>query len=558
MNEEQIASVQCCLPTDKWPMRSVGAMRGVVSPTVSLARAERAARVCCSRVAAWVGFVAMGWLVLQCSLPQASAQPAIDNNSLAVVSALEDATVGAIESAERSVVAISRVRRNRSPSPLANQLRPEQLRLGNPFPAIEAPDNPDYVPTLFGSGVVISDDGYIVTCGHVLDDPREHDYFVWLDKESYSARVVGMPAKVLASDPFSDLAVLKIDASGLNPARFNTAPLRKGQFVIALGNPHAIARDGRASASWGIVSNLGRVAPTDKAGEENKETLHHYGTLIQTDAKLNLGTSGGALVNLKGEVVGITTALAATSGYEQSAGFAIATDELFLRVIETLKAGKLPEYGFLGIQPEDLKRADKVRGLSGARVSVVIPGLPGELAGLQADDVIFQIDQKPIADRNDLFLQLSKATAGREVLIYVQRTRPGRNTPDVLQLPAMLSKKPMATRRPGYAVNSAQPWRGLLVEYATAIQSEVTRSGLGGSRNSYKLAVLTVEPDTPAWKAGLRTGHGILAVEGTKVETPDEFYRLVGELSGVVEVRVIRHDQRAENIAIEPPEIKSP
>jgi len=482
--------------------------------------------------------------------------PASDQ-ALAVVAAIESATVSAIERAEHSVVAIARVGRGRAPATQLDQLHVDPFRLGNPFPLQDRPDNPDFIPTLFGSGIVISQDGFIVTCGHVLDDPREHDYYVWLDKQSYAARVVGMPAKVLASDPFSDLAVLKVDASNLQPAAFSQQELRKGQFVIALGNPQAIARDGQASASWGIVSNLKRVAPTDPvAGDSGKVTIHHFGTLIQTDAKLNLGMSGGALIDLRGEVVGLTTALAATAGYEQSAGFAIATDAMFLRVIETLKEGKLPEFGFLGIQPDDLRTYETSRGLRGARVSVVIPGLPGEQAGLRTDDVIYQVDDTPVSDRSDLFRELSQAAAGTQVNLFVHRFRPGRNDPDELRLPAMLSKKPLNTRWPGYAVNAPSKWRGMLVDYATAIASDWSRNGLGGSRRTpVKLAILSVDPDTPAWSSGLRPGYGLVSVQGTELENPDDFYRLVGDpaLAALpVELMIVRPNGRSETVEVAP------
>ncbi len=491
----------------------------------------------------------MACLVLGLASP-ALAQSAVADSGITVLAAMEQATIAAIESSEKSVVAISRVRRDRVPNAQVDQLRFDELRLGSPFPS-DTPDSPDFVPTFFGSGIVISEDGFIVTCGHVLGDPRENDYYVWLDKQGYSARVIGLPAKVQASDPFSDLAVIKVDASNLKPATFSSTELRKGQFVIALGNPQAIARDGRASASWGIVSNLNRFAPSDKLdGDGNKETVHHYGTLIQTDAKLNLGMSGGGLINLKGEFIGITTALAASAGYEQSAGFAIATDATFLRVVETLKAGKLPEFGFLGIQPEDLRRADRARGLRGARVSVVIPGLPGDLAGLRADDVIFKVDEQSIVNRNDLFRELSQAAAGREVQLHIQRFRPGRNAPDVLQLPAMLSKKPTSTQRPAYAVNASVKWRGLLVDYATAIQTELTRGGLGGGRSVHKLAIQSVDPDTPTWRAGLRPGYGILSINNSAVETPEDFYRIAEESPDEVSIKIVRGDQRPETIRI--------
>lgn len=524
--------------------------------------AMRAAAICAAAIFA---AVSCGPLAAQDSgeqSPAADAQagrsaPLADQSALELVSAIEEVTISAIDRAQRSVVAIARVARGRAPAAQLDQLGIDQFRLGNPFPLQNTPDSPEFVPTLFGSGIVISDDGFVVTCGHVLGDPREHDYYVWLDKQSYVARVVGLPAKVLASDPFSDLAVLKIDASNLQPAFFQKRELRKGQFVIALGNPQAIARDGQASASWGIVSNLQRVAPADPAmGESGKDTIHHFGTLIQTDAKLTLGMSGGALINLKGEVVGMTTALAATAGYEQAAGFAIATDAMFQRVVESLKAGKLPEFGFLGIQPEDLRSMEKSLGFSGARVSVVIPGLPGEQAGLRADDVIYQVDGAQVADRRDLFRELSQAAAGAQVKLYVHRFRAGRSAPDALQLSATLSKKPLTTRWPGYAVDSPEKWRGMLVDYATAISSDWTRSGLGGSRRTpFKVAVQSVDPDTAAWHAGLRPGYGILSVAGTDVQQPQDFYRAVDDpdLAGrPLELRIVRSDGRAETIEVAP------
>ena len=148
--------------------------------------------------------------------------------------------------------------------------------------------------------------------------------------------------------------------TNLQPITFgDAATLKKGQIVIALGNPYAIARDGQPSASWGIISNLQRQAPSPRDGtrpSDGRETLHHFGTLIQTDARLELGTSGGALVNLKGEMIGLTTSLAALSGYERPGGFAIPVDDDFRRALETLKTGRLPDYGFLGVAPRTLGR----------------------------------------------------------------------------------------------------------------------------------------------------------------------------------------------------------
>jgi serine protease Do len=504
---------------------------------------------------AWAGRVDAQDPPLQSADPTPATSPsaalATDAGGMAALAALEQATVAAIEQAESSVVAISRVRRDRRPpEPL------DPLKLGSPLVPTESPESPDFVPTMFGSGVVISADGYIVTCAHVLDDPQRNDYFVWLNKESYPARVVGTPAKVLASDPYSDLAILKIDADNLIPMQFaDVGNLRKGQFVIALGNPEAIARDGQVSASWGIIANLKRIAPSqDNRTVVAKETIHQFGTLIQTDAKLNLGTSGGALVNLRGEMIGLTTSLAALSGYEQSAGFAIAVDELFQRVVEALKQGKLPEYGFLGIQPEDLLDYERERGLVGAKVVVVIPGLPGDQAGLRPEDIVIEVGQTPIMNRNDLFRELSQAAAGAELELRVQRFRPGTRVPEILTLTAELSKKYVASSRPSFAVNAAPAWRGMDVEYTTALSEESARAAAFlGRRGAPKLAVLAVTPDTLAWEAGVRPGYGILSVDGNAVSSPDEFYRAIEGRNGPVELGVVQPNGSGQSLIVAAP-----
>lgn len=512
-----------------------------------------------------IWFSHLGMLLLLGNTCNGQDTSASSNEGLVILQAAEDATTAAIAKAERSVVSIARVRKDRS----ANDRRRVGALQLDPMFAFEDPGNdPNFVPTFYGSGVVIDDEGFIVTCAHVLDDPRLYDYFVWLDRQSYPARVVGKPAQVFAADPFSDLAVLKIDAEGLQAIEFaDPSTLRKGKFVLALGNPDAIARDGTASASWGIVSNLSRIAPAE--GEEdtryNKETLHQYGTLIQTDAKLNFGTSGGALVNLQGEMLGLTTSLAALSGYEHSAGYAIASDELFQRVVDTLKLGQVPEYGFLGVQPEDLRLVDRRSGRFGAKVAVVLPGLPGDEAGIESDDVIIQVGDVAVQNRNDLFRELSRTLAGETVELRVQRQASFQRVPQILTLTARLSKKFVSTTRQAYELRGAKPWRGLQIEYATAIPSDPIRGGLiTGSRNMPNVALLSVEPGTPAWNAGLRPGFGIEAVNEQPITTPQEFRDAIAlaestggdKQSRGVEIRlqVVGDNFRARTIVIPAPE----
>ena len=162
--------------------------------------------------------------------------------------------------------------------------------------------------------------------------------------------------------------MLSIEAADLTPIALGTADdLKKGQIVVNLGNPYAIARDGQASAAWGIVSNLHRKAPATPSESDptGRPTLHHFGTLIQTDARLNLGTSGGPLLDLRGDMVGLCVAFAAAPGYEAPGGYAIAVDATFRRAVETLQQGREVEYGFLGIQPTNLRPQEVMAGLKG-------------------------------------------------------------------------------------------------------------------------------------------------------------------------------------------------
>ncbi|MEM7477528.1 MAG: trypsin-like peptidase domain-containing protein [Planctomycetota bacterium] len=487
----------------------------------------------------------------------------------AVLEAIESSTIAAIDKAEPSVVAIARIPKQARPN---SRARFNPLSLDSPMEFDSPISDPDFVPTFYGSGVIISADGFVLTCAHLLGDPEENDYFIWRSGKSFRAkRVSPMPetsspdsqgrgrstvAQVQASDAFSDLAVLKIDAANLTPIEFgSTKDLRKGKFVIALGNPDAIARDGTPSASWGIIANLNRIAPSRKeATFGNKETVHEYGTLIQTDAKMNFGSSGGALIDMKGRLIGLTTSLAAQKSVGHAGGYAIAADELFLRVIEELKAGRLPDFGFLGIQPDDLRLSDREKGRRGARVRVVLPGLPADLAGLQTDDIIIEVNGAPIYDRDDLFRELSLPPAGENLRLLVHRYRSGAETPEILPLRAKLGKKPLRSARPSYAIHQRPRWRGLEVDYWTAISTEIQRIGISAPRfPQLKVAVSDIEHGTTVWNAGVRAGYGILKVQGQSVQSPDEFRKAVENLAGPVTLEIIQTDGRKKILTIPVP-----
>ena len=458
------------------------------------------------------------------------AQDAVSDLDAAL--ALQDTLATAIERAEKSVVAIARVRRDAEP-PRA------RFEDGRFIPPDEESDplSPDFIPNDFAAGVVVDRGGLILTNYHVLGEIDKNDYYVWVAGKPYEAR-----ASVEAADPWTDMAVLRIEADDLEPITLgDSSSLKKGHIVITLGNPYGIARDGRVSAGWGIVSNLARKAPPLPSNDRlssGKETLHHYGTLIQTDAKLNLGTSGGALVNLKGEMVGLTTSLAALSGYERSAGFAIPVDDTFRRTLEQLKKGRLVEVGFLGVAPQHLAAQDRRDGQTGARVSQVVPGTPAARAGIRPGDVITQVNRSAIDDANALLREVSSMPAGSRAVLNVTRGRTGDLVGSTREVTVTLGKKYVSETRPAFARNAPQPWRGMSVDYATALPMSQLHERAWDIDPAGCIAVIDVVPDSPAWKAGMRPWTFVSHVGSSRVETPQEFYAAVATANGGVRLRI--------------------
>lgn len=476
-----------------------------------------------------VGIIAAsGFLYPSTARSQSKLQP----NGLQLLMAAEEALSETIARSEPSVVAIMRVRRSEGGEIPAFQIPDLFNRPRGVLPRgdTELPDA-DFVPTEFGTGVVIDSKGLILTNFHVVRADSQH-FVTTHDRKTYRA-------KIKAADSKSDLAVLELEPQPqqtlkLSPVKFgDAATLRKGHIVIALGNPYGIARDGQVSASWGIVSNLARKAGPEQdelRPQGGKPTLHHYGTLIQTDAKLNFGTSGGALLNLKGEMVGLTTSLAAAAGYEQAAGYAIPVNEAFLRIIETLRQGREVEYGFLGVQMDNLDARSMAAGKQGMRVQDVVAGAPARRSGLLPDDVITHVNGRAIYDADGLVLNVSSLPAESAARLTVLRNGQTR------QVEVELAKAPPSRRIVSAPV---ELWRGLRVEFASAMGGDFLKNNQpilqeGG------VVVAEVAADSPAWRAGLRPEMVISHVGGIQIQTPKEFQSAVGGKTGPVQLREVR------------------
>lgn len=477
-------------------------------------------------------------VLLWVCFPVFHTAPAQEANGVAAALALEQAVVQAIARAEKSVVAIQRMRNESPPIGLLPPGRGPLLpgRLSSEF-------HGSPVPTEFSTGIVLDDQGHIATTYHSLADPEKNRYVVWSAGRRAEAVAVKTPAEVKAGDPWTDLAVLKVDLPGLTPMPLGDGgQVKKGQFVVALGNPYGIAREGEVSASWGIISNLRRQIPhtsSELETDSDQDTLYRFGGLIQTDAKLNLGTSGGALVNLKGEMVGLITALAATEGVERSTGYAIPVNETFKNTVNQLKTGHRAEFGFLGVSMEDLSDEYRRRGQAGARISRVVPGTPAAAARLRDGDLITHVDRQAILDRDDAMYELGSKPVGADVRLTIQRGfrlgAAGRSMDALVSL----SKKHIPSMRPAYSQIQPPRWRGMAVDFATALPTALLDQAFRHPMPEGALAVLEVAPESVAWKAGLRPGNLITHVEETRVTTPEQFDRLVESREDPVRLVVV-------------------
>jgi len=471
-------------------------------------------------------------------LGEAGFAVAQEVSGVEAAAAIEKTMVDVIARTEKSVVAIARVHKEKPDETFHIEIRPDPFDRRPILSTVPQPTDPDFIPNEYGTGVVIDRRGLILTAYHVLGEESEY-YVTTSDRKVYKA----LPK---AADPRSDLAVLAIEAVDLLPITFgNAVELKKGQIVISLGNPYAIARDGQVSAAWGIVSNLARKAPatpseSDPAG---KSTLHHFGTLIQTDAKLNLGASGGPLMNLKGEMVGLSVALAAAAGYETAAGYAIPVDQTFRRVVDTLKQGHEVEYGFLGIQPANLTAQESLKGLHGIRVAQVVPGTPAVKYGLKIDDIITAVDDTPVHDADSLVLNVGKLPV--EAIARLSMIRNG--SPRIIEV--KLAKYAVRGKK---IITAPEPlWRGMGVDYPTAMVNMEVRTTLGAPFAGEGVIVAEVAENSPASRAGLQPGMIVTHVGGTAVNTPKEFRAAVETISGPVGLR-IGDDKKSSIRTVEP------
>ncbi|MBF8254228.1 MAG: protease Do, partial [Deltaproteobacteria bacterium] len=347
-----------------------------------------------------------------------------------------------------------------------------------------------------GSGFIISVDGYIVTNSHVIRNAER--IIARLSKprsEEYDATVIGV-------DELTDLALIKIAASRALPAlQFgSSASLRVGEWVVAVGNPFGLEQ----TVTVGIVSGKGRVIG---AGP--------YDDFIQTDASINPGNSGGPLLNMRGEVVGINTAIFSRSGGNIGIGFAIPMEQARSVIAQLKSAGKVIR-GWLGVSVQpvtpDLARSFQLSDAKGALVTEVAKASPAEAAGLRRGDIITVFDGVFIKESHELPALVARAAVGKPAALIVFREGGEKVFSVILgQLPSPQAKArlpEMRVSRWGFVAMDISP------EVARRYRLEWEQKGV---------VITAVDPGSPADLAGLRHGDVIEEVNRQPIRSLDEF-----------------------------------
>lgn len=386
-------------------------------------------------------------------------------------------------------------------------------------------------PEAFGSGIVVDAKGLVLTNYHVVRGATK--VFVRLPGGR------GSYADIHAADWRCDLAVLRLldPPPNLQAARLgNGGKVERGEFILSIANPFAVGfRDGQPSASWGIISNVRRWAPGSSRELERIKSLQHYGTLLQIDARLNLGCSGGALVTLRGEVIGISSALAGIHGGETPGGFAVPFDDGILRIIEVLKRGEEVEYGFLGVAFRDQTQRDE-----GVPLQDVVPGSPAQIeANLNPGDIIVAVNGTPVHENDDLFLELGKQLAGARVKLRVRRRSsvPPR-TEDVL---VTLAKFYVPGDRIVSSTANRPYFRGLRVDYSSLVVQQVPRLE---DRIPEGVLVSDIKANSAAAATQLKPGDIITHVNNQPVNAPPTFYQIVAAQAGAVELTLANQNEK--------------
>jgi serine protease Do len=363
-----------------------------------------------------------------------------------------------------------------------------------------------------GSGVIVSPDGYILTANHVVSGADEIMIGLGNDLRKFKAKKIG-------TDPGTDVALLKIDENNLPSVNFaDSDKARAGDIVLAIGNPFGL----RQTVTMGIISAVGRGGMG----------IVDYENFIQTDAAINMGNSGGALVDIEGRLLGINTAIFTRSGGNQGIGFAIPAN-LAREVMQSLRDKGRVVRGYIGTSVQSLTPeiadAMKLKGhLTGALVGEVEPNAPAAKAGIKTGDVITAVNGKKVNDPRELRLMIGSMAPGTKAQLEVNREGQTK-TFDV----------PLAEMPPGAAdegtetssEEAAQPEKTTVFGgVAVANITNDIRTALNLPKDVQGAVIADIDEESPAAKAGLREGDVIQEVNKHPVKSAKDLLAISKKL----------------------------
>jgi serine protease Do len=456
-----------------------------------------------------------------------ASAPSVDSSAVASLEALNRERRTLVSSVIPSVVAVKTskkiaIRRQYGLDPFEFFFRNQR-----PF---RNPSDEALVQNSLGSGVIVTNEGHIITNNHVVDQVDEIEVQL-SDGRTKKARLVGADSQV-------DLAVLKIDDPGVKPLKLaDSDTVQAGDFVLAIGNPFGFDE----TVTDGIISSKGRPNRTDA-----------FGDLLQTNAAINPGNSGGPLINLRGEVIGINVAIISRSGGSQGIGFAIPSNTVRTALESLLKQGRIIR-GYLGIQTRPLQPGQNGAGSEGVFVDEVIPGSPAAEAQLQKGDIIRKFNGHEVKNLPLLRSLIAQAGLNKKVELEIDRDdKPMKLTAEIKEEPiddrtARVSprqEQPQPQTPPEANHQGEEASGGLTSIRVSDLTPDMARQ-LDLPNNARGVVVTNVDPDSGA--AELQKGDVIEEINQQPVTSVSDYNKIVASLNPAQPqvLSVCRHRMRS-------------
>ena len=453
--------------------------------------------------------------------------PSVDSKQVASLEALNRERRSLVSSVLPSVVAVKTskkigIRREYG-------LDPFEFFFGNRQRRFRSPRDEALVQSSLGSGVIVTNEGHIITNNHVVAQVDEIEVQL-SDGQTKKARLVGADEQV-------DLAVLKIDNPGVKPLKLaDSDTVQPGDFVLAIGNPFGFEE----TVTDGIISSKGRPNRSD-----------FFGDLLQTNAAINPGNSGGPLINLRGEVIGINTAIASTTGGSQGVGFAIPSNTVRNALESLLKQGRIIR-GYLGIQTRALQPGEDGADTEGVTVAEVMAGSPAAQAGVQPGDVVRKFDGHEVKNFSALRTLVAQTQLNKQVELEIVRDgKPLKVKAQIKEqpidhdtaraVPRQNEPQPQTPRQPSDEEAASSPLAAIHVEELTP---EMARQ-LDLPANVQGVLVTGVDPDSGV--AELQKGDVIEEINQQPVTSVSDYNKIAAALepSQPQVLSVCRHRARS-------------